>query len=197
MNNDIQEPKILDIQNIRKMNLQWGITEKFFRILLFTGLFLLASLAPNAFAGFVDMGTVWFEEGDAGQSVDDHQDVTSGSLTAISGTLSSDTDIDVYAIFINAPANFTASTVGGASFDTMRSLFDINGLGIRSNNDASGTSQSLLDASLDNTTIVSNDDPDGPLSPGVYFLMINLPRDIRAAPVDLQLIFTTHTTDNL
>jgi hypothetical protein len=57
------------------------------------------------------------------------------NLTQISGSISSGTDADVFKIFICDPANFSATTVGGASFDTQLFLFFADGTGIFGNDD--------------------------------------------------------------
>ncbi len=105
------------------------------------------------------------ESGDAGDLPETAQATGAGTITAITGSLGSD-DVDMYAIFISAPANFVATTVGGATFDTQLWLFDANGKGVLHNDDAESTtvSQSRLDNS---TGALTN------LPPGVYFLAIS------------------------
>jgi len=139
-------------------------------------------------------GTRWFEDGDAGQNVGEEQIIPFSPVTVIEGELTSELDADIYRIFIHDPANFTASTVGGANFNTMLSLFDSDGVGVRANDDAVDTIQSRLDASFDGTTTLPaslDHDPVGPIEPGFYLLMVSTPRDIRTAPANLFFIFTS------
>jgi hypothetical protein len=65
------------------------------------------------------------------------------TLTAINGTIapdsgegSSNKDADLYHIFISDPAAFSATTVGGAGFDTQLWLFTEDGTGLFMNDDA-------------------------------------------------------------
>jgi hypothetical protein len=46
----------------------------------------------------------------------------------------------MYAIYIEDPATFSATTVGGATFDTQLWLFDANGKGVVANDDSGGNS---------------------------------------------------------
>ncbi|MGD9690701.1 MAG: lectin-like protein [Phycisphaerales bacterium] len=61
---------------------------------------------------------------------------------AITGALDA-ADSDMYFIRICDPASFSASTLGGASFDTQLFLFGTDGLGVTFNDD-SGTTQSRI-----------------------------------------------------
>ena len=65
-------------------------------------------------------------------------------LDAITGTIASDSDQDMFEIFINDPANFSASTNNSGTNlsvddDTLLFLFDANGFGILANDDATGS----------------------------------------------------------
>ncbi|MEO1009020.1 MAG: DVUA0089 family protein [Planctomycetota bacterium] len=108
----------------------------------------------------------WNEIDDAGQDgIGDAQTTDgSGPLTTINGTLA--TDVDLYAFIITDLDDFSASTDGGASFDTQLFLFDDEGLGVTENDDdiTTGTLQSFLNG-------------DGPiaagLDAGVYYLAIS------------------------
>lgn len=118
-----------------------------------------------------------FENGDAGQTLDTAQNILSGTATlnSISGRISSVTDADLFRFFIQEPAAFSATTVGGtvsdsdnplvASFDTQLFLFDANGFGVEENDDdfSNGTAESTLPAG----------NPFSPTSPGIYLLGIS------------------------
>ena len=107
---------------------------------------------------------VWYESGDAG-SLPATAQITSGagSLTAISGTISPSTDVDMFRIYIPLGSAFSASTVGSASFDTQLFLFDYLGYGVYANDDAPSSLQSTLPA----------DDPLSPSAAGYYYLAIS------------------------
>lgn len=67
-------------------------------------------------------------------------------LDSITGTIASESDQDMFAIFINDPATFSASTNNSGTDltvddDTMLFLFDASGLGVLGNNDADTTSR--------------------------------------------------------
>ncbi|MEN3000793.1 MAG: DVUA0089 family protein [Armatimonadota bacterium] len=107
----------------------------------------------------------WTEQGDAGDLPETAQSTGSGSLTEIQGSLGA-SDVDMYAIYISDPANFSASTVGGATWDTQLWLFDSDGKGVVHNDDAVGTA--VTQSRIDNST--------GCLTgrqPGVYYLAIS------------------------
>lgn len=70
----------------------------------------------------------------------------SGTLGAIQGVLTNATDADVYLIDVTDPSGFSASTVGGAGFDTQLFLFLPGGRGVAGNDDSAGTTQSTLQA---------------------------------------------------
>ncbi|MCC7395901.1 MAG: DVUA0089 family protein [Planctomycetes bacterium] len=104
---------------------------------------------------------IWTETGDANDLCSTAQIVAGqGQLAAIAGSLSSNADADVYAIEVDDPVNFVATTIGGATFDTMLMLFDADGLGIVGNDDF-GTS---LQSRVDGTHL---------LRPGRYFLAVS------------------------
>lgn len=76
----------------------------------------------------------WPEAGDAGDLPRSAQvPVGYGPLTAIAGDCTD--GVDLFLIQIDDPATFTASTVGGASFDTKLSLFDERGFGVTMRDD--------------------------------------------------------------
>jgi len=72
----------------------------------------------------------------------------------------------MYAIYIANPANFSASTVNGATFDTQLWLFDADGKGVVFNDNAVGTTGSQ--SRIDNSSGCLTNRP-----PGVYYLAIS------------------------
>jgi hypothetical protein len=97
------------------------------------------------------------ESGDAGELLNTAQLVGSG-FDKISGTLSDTRDVDLYKIFLPGGL-FSASTQGGASFDTQLFLFDSSGKGIVFKDDDVTT--------VDESTIQAT------LSAGLYYLGIS------------------------
>ncbi len=108
--------------------------------------------------------TIWIETGDAG-SLPGSAQVTTGDapLTSISGELTTGADEDMYLIEIIDPGAFSATTVGGAAFDTQLFLFDSSGFGVYANDDTVDSLQSTLPAG----------DANGPAAPGLYYLAIS------------------------
>jgi hypothetical protein len=109
------------------------------------------------------------EQGDAGDLPETAQATgtdTNTALSAIRGTLEAN-GVDMYVIYIQDPANFSATTVNNeTTFDTQLWLFDAEGKGVVFNDEAVGTN---LDRSrIDNST--------GCLtgrSAGVYYIAIS------------------------
>ncbi|MCL6536217.1 MAG: DVUA0089 family protein [Armatimonadetes bacterium] len=108
------------------------------------------------------------EQGDAGDLPETAQATgtdTNTALGAIRGTLE-ENGVDMYAIYIADPANFSATTVNNETpFDTQLWLFDAEGKGVVFNDDAVGTN--LSRSTIDNST--------GCLtgrSAGVYFIAV-------------------------
>ena len=124
-----------------------------------TGLVALA-LASAATA------QTWTEVGDAGDLPGSAQiTVGVGPLTAISGTIGSTTDADLYQIFITGGGTFSATTAGtpGTTLgDPQLFLFNAPGIGVYANDDFGGSLQSTLPAN----------DPLTPTAPGLYYLAI-------------------------
>jgi hypothetical protein len=84
-----------------------------------------AILAGNASA------QTWIEAGDAGALISSAQTTAgNGPLTAISGTLAADTDIDMYCIYVSNPAVFRAGLVCAAIQEPHVWLFDTSGIGL-------------------------------------------------------------------
>ena len=108
----------------------------------------------------------WTEVEEAGDLPGTAQLITQNeALEFITGSLSSPTDVDMYAIFITGGGNFSATTVGWtADVDTQLTLFDSSGIGIYSNDDfATDNPQSTLPAF----------NPLTPTTPGIYYLAIS------------------------
>jgi hypothetical protein len=103
------------------------------------GFAAIALAAGNAHAA------IWSETGDAGQLVGTAQGTTgSGPLTAITGGVSSADRVDMFVITITNPLLFSASTVGGATFDTQLFLFTLAGIGVAHSDDTATSTQSTL-----------------------------------------------------
>lgn len=88
----------------------------------------------------------WTEVGDAGQTPLGAQIPSAFSvsnLPSITGTLTA-ADVDMYLIDIVDPAAFSASTVGGATFDTQLFLFALDGRGITFDDDTPTGVQSTI-----------------------------------------------------
>lgn len=93
------------------------------------------AVASLALAAFIPAQT-WTEQGDAGDLPATAQSVAgNGALTQINGELPNGGDVDMYKIYVSDFANFSASSVGGASFDTQMWMFDLAGFGISFNDD--------------------------------------------------------------
>ncbi len=105
---------------------------------------------------------VWAEQGDAGDLAGTAQGVTgSGPLHQITGVITVN-DVDMYRIKICDEANFTASTVGGAAWDTQLWLFNLDGTGRAMNDDHVGGT--TLQSALSSTFVTAN---------GEYYLAIS------------------------
>jgi PKD repeat protein len=127
--------------------------------------------ATVAFAWLVVMQAVaaenakglWVENEDAGDLPATAQTTTASCVTRLSeirGTYAQKS-ADVYRLTIVDGAAFSATTVGGAAWDTMLTLFDADGKGVLQNDDASSeVKQSTLPAGQN-------------LAPGTYFLAVS------------------------
>lgn len=123
----------------------------------------LVALAPMAWASTA-LAALWAEVGNAGDLPATAQVPAGvGALTSISGALGSDTDADMYRIWVTGGGTFSATTVGGASFDTQLFLFYSSGMGVYANDDSAGGLQSTLPASNLLT----------PAAAGIYYLAIS------------------------
>lgn len=108
---------------------------------------------------------VWTEVGDAGNLPSTAQIIYGdGSLTAISGNLALN-DADMYAFYVPVGSAFSATTVGGASFDTELFLFNSSGFGVYVNDDE--VSGSYPQSTLPAGHIYS------PSTAGIYYLAIS------------------------
>lgn len=105
---------------------------------------------------------VFTEVADAGATLATANLPGVGPLLAIKGNLFSDTDADLFRIFVNDPSTFSATTVGGTTLDTSLFLLNWNGSPAYLNDDdSSGLSlQSTLSAGNFAT----------PLTRGYYYL---------------------------
>lgn len=107
----------------------------------------LAAVATSSFAG------VWNEVGDAIDLVPGQQTIGAGSLDAISGNLDAN-DVDMYCINIVDEAHFSASLIGGATFDSQMWLFNEQGFGVAFNDD--GNNGASLQSALSSLLVNSN-----------------------------------------
>jgi hypothetical protein len=155
----------------RKPPAAWRDRQRWRRAWMIAALCLIV-LGLTATLGFAQqVGTTWEEDPDAGdlarapapraaQAV-----VGTGPLESITGTILpriQRPDVDMFKIC--AGPQFSATTVGGATFDTQLFLFDRNGVGVYANDDsAPGTVPSTLPASH----------PHGPNIRSEYFLAIS------------------------
>ncbi|MDQ2985147.1 MAG: PPC domain-containing protein [Armatimonadota bacterium] len=94
-------------------------------------------------ADFAEVGTtpppplenIWTEAFDAGSLLPGQPTVGEGLLVRINGALSNANDVDIYAIRIDFPEQFHASTIELVDFDTQLFLFDSQGKGVTFNDD--------------------------------------------------------------
>lgn len=108
-------------------------TSSFFRKTgLATSLLTLSLLVGPAHA------VNWTEVGDAGDLVGTAQEpLGNGPLRNIYGTVSTNTDVDLYRIFISNPTSFSASvTSTSGNFDSVLALFNEGGFAMYGNDDA-------------------------------------------------------------
>ncbi|MEH1912704.1 DVUA0089 family protein [Nostoc sp.] len=89
----------------------------------------------------------YIEVGDAGKTLKTAQNLP-GGIDVIKGTISSKNGADLFSFFWDS-GRFKATTVDGASFDTILELFDSSGTLIAVNDDSKGTEQSTLNEFLD------------------------------------------------
>jgi len=119
----------------------------------------------------VSFAASWAEIGDAGDLTTSAQTPLGGGvLDQISGVVTDSHDVDLYRIFINDPAAFSATTMAGDpeitdtdELDAALALFDATGRGVYYNDDG------VFDNA--NATLPPGD-PFSPTSTGVYFLAV-------------------------
>lgn len=108
------------------------------RTAVFALLLALGGTLPSVHAA-----GIWGESGDAGDVPGTAQDTVgpgAQALVQIQGNYTSDT-ADVYRITITDGNAFSATTEGGALWDTMLTIFDDTGKGVLQNDDTSGASK--------------------------------------------------------
>lgn len=90
-------------------------------------------------------GQIFSEVADAGE-LPSTADVTTGvgAIAEIRGTIAPNSDVDMFLVNVYDPASFSASTVGGAQFDTQLWMFKPDGTGISFKDDDPGTLRSTL-----------------------------------------------------
>jgi hypothetical protein len=114
----------------------------------------------------------FIESGDAGQTIPTAQNLGAG-ITIIQGNISSGSDADLFSFGWNG-GNFSATTIGGANFDTILSIFNSAGTILVQNDDSLGTLQSTVNlANLAQgqyflgMSSFSNFAQNGPIFPGI------------------------------
>lgn len=111
------------------------------------------------------MAQVWNEVDDAGDLPGTVQTPTgSGDLTAIAGAIAAN-DADMYCLRIDVPANFSATTCGGATLDTQLWLFYEDGRGVAFDDDDPGNCGSGLQSTVTGAFVTA---------PGQYLLAISV-----------------------
>jgi len=100
---------------------------------------------------------------DAGQTLGDAQNASNQTITTISGNVSNTDDVDVFQITLSGNQTFSATTVGGTSFDTQLFLFDATGRGIYADDQSGGANQAALPS---NNALT-------PTTAGIYYLAIS------------------------
>lgn len=109
---------------------------------------IVALMALAAAAGAAN--AQWAEIPDAPSLVPGQITVGVGALPSISGSLGHaglpDDYEDLYCIYIHDPVGFSATTVGGAAFDTQLWLFNMAGMGVSFNDDSVGLLSTLTGA---------------------------------------------------
>lgn len=144
-----------------------------------------ALLALGVVAGQRAAAQTIAETGDAGQTISTYQSlVGSGALTTITGTISSNSDVDIFRFTISNPATFsvTTATSPGTLSDTQLFLFTLSGNGIVTNDDI--VSGNVL------STIPAGDSHFTGLTAGDYLLAIS-GYNLDASDINGNLIFPT------
>lgn len=149
---------------------------------LATSLLAAASLTTTAASL---KAVTYAETGDAGQTLATAQSTGTNNttaLTAISGTISTVTDADLYRFTILSVTTFSATATSTAGIDTSLFLFSATGVPIIANDDQSTTSfQAAIPAG--NSLVTT-------LAAGTYYLGISLSGN-EAVNLNNQQLFTT------
>ncbi|HEU5078684.1 MAG TPA: PEP-CTERM sorting domain-containing protein [Opitutaceae bacterium] len=125
---------------------------------------VLAAFALAAFS-LTARAELFLETGDAGADLASANWTPAfGSIDGIDGSLLSDTDADLFKIWINDPSSFSATTVGGTSIDTSLFLLKSDGSPAYFNDD--DESGLFLQSSLSAWNFST------PISAGYYYLGI-------------------------
>ena len=143
-------------------------------------------LAVGTATSIASAGPDWIEDGDAGSTLTEAQDITPiGEIQTIAGTLGGQDREDVYRLIIldsdniAGPVQFGMTLNDGpVGFDPSIWLFDSQGFGVLGNDDdpiLGGPDARLITPSTDGVTLM--------LPPGIYFLAItesgNVPLSFR------------------
>lgn len=146
-------------------------------------------LAVGSIASVAVAGPDWIEDGDAGSTLGEAQDITPvGPVQTIAGTLGGEDQEDVYKLVIlngddiAGPVQFGLNLENGpVGFNPSLWLFDSEGFGVLGNDDdpiLGGPDARLITPSTDGIVLM--------LPPGTYFLAItesgNVPLSFRPTP---------------
>ena len=125
--------------------------------------FVVVAALPRTWA---DTITEWTDAGEMPASAN----WTSGNaaLSLITGWIASASDADTFAIYINDPAAFSASSAGSMVYDTQLFLFDQNGIGVAANDDIANSS-----GNYDPHSALPAGSIPGLTAPGVYYISIS------------------------
>jgi hypothetical protein len=96
----------------------------------------------------------WYEVGDAIDVPPGQATNGTGPLNNIYGSIGTTADADLYCIYINDAASFSATTVGMTTLDTQLWLFDENGYGVAFDDDDPGGAG--LQSTLSSAFVTSN-----------------------------------------
>ena len=147
---------------------------------------LVVLLAVGTATSIATAGPDWIEDGDAGSTLTEAQDITPiGPIQTIAGTLGGEDREDIYRLIIldgdniAGPVQFGMTLRDGPTgFDPSIWLFDSAGFGVLGNDDdpiLGGPDARLITPSTDGVTLM--------LPPGIYFLAItesgNVPLSFR------------------
>jgi hypothetical protein len=128
---------------------------------------------------------IWAEQGDAPALIPGQSTLSLDTISAITGNISGLDDTDLYEISISNPSIFSATVVSGPTYvnpglDTLLWLFNSQGQGVYANDDKGPSS--TFPGGYDYTSELSAGNPNGPPTPGIYYLAISA---YHYAPVDV------------